>query len=49
MALIDGFNRKYGPRTMRLAAERFRKSWSIKRQLKSPHTPRDGRNFFLRF
>ncbi|ASQ44734.1 DNA polymerase V subunit UmuC [Legionella clemsonensis] len=37
MKLIDGINQKYGPRTMRLAAEGFRKSWSMKRQLKSPH------------
>ncbi|MFC7782748.1 DUF4113 domain-containing protein [Legionella taurinensis] len=37
MKLIDGINRKYGPRSMRLAAEGFRKSKSMKRQLKSPH------------
>ncbi|CEK10121.1 Y-family DNA polymerase [Legionella hackeliae] len=37
MKLIDCINQKYGPRTMRLAAEGFRKSWSMKRQLKSPH------------
>lgn len=37
MGLIDGINQKYGPKTMRLAAEGFRKSWSMKRQLKSPH------------
>ncbi|HAT3877868.1 TPA: Y-family DNA polymerase [Legionella pneumophila] len=37
MKLICGINQKYGSRTMRLAAEGFRKSWSMKRQLKSPH------------
>lgn len=37
MKLIDAVNKKYGSRTLRLAAEGFRKSWSMKRQLKSPH------------
>ncbi|KTC86334.1 Y-family DNA polymerase [Legionella brunensis] len=37
MSLINEINQKYGPRTIRLAAEGFQKSWSMKRQLKSPH------------
>ncbi|WED43532.1 Y-family DNA polymerase [Legionella cardiaca] len=37
MTLIDEINRKYGPRTLWPAAEGFHKSWSMKRQLKSPH------------
>ncbi|KTC64538.1 UmuC (plasmid) [Legionella adelaidensis] len=37
MALIDGINKKYGPRTLRLAAEGLNKEWSMKRQLKSPN------------
>lgn len=37
MALMDAINQKYGARTIRLAAEGFNKTWSMKRQLKSPH------------
>lgn len=37
MTLMDSINQRYGPRTIRLAAEGFRKSWSMKRQLQSPH------------
>lgn len=36
MHLIDSINHKYGARTLRLAAEGFQKSWSMKRQLMSP-------------
>lgn len=37
MTTMEGINRKYGQRTIRLASEGFRKQWSMKRQLKSPH------------
>ncbi|RAP34864.1 DNA polymerase V, subunit C [Legionella quinlivanii] len=36
MHLMDSVNQKYGARTLRLAAEGFQKSWSMKRQLMSP-------------
>jgi hypothetical protein len=38
MNLIDGINPKYGPRTLGLA-EGFRKSWSMKRQIKYAQLP----------
>lgn len=37
MRVMEKINRRYGKRTIRLAAEGFQKNWSMKRQLKSPH------------
>lgn len=37
MNIMDAVNKKYGARTIRLASEGFRKSWSMKRQLKTPN------------
>lgn len=37
MNAMDLVNKKYGERTIRLAAEGFKKEWSMKRQLKSPN------------
>ncbi|MBA2649527.1 MAG: Y-family DNA polymerase [Legionella sp.] len=37
MDTLDLINKKYGARTVRLAAEGFNKSWSMKRQLKTPN------------
>lgn len=37
MKIMGSVNKKYGERTLRLAAEGFNKSWSMKRQLKSPN------------
>ncbi|RAP37105.1 DNA polymerase V, subunit C [Legionella quinlivanii] len=36
MKLMDSINAKYGSRTVRLAAEGFRKDWAMKRELMSP-------------
>ncbi|STX81688.1 UmuC [Legionella busanensis] len=36
MTLIESINKKYGTRTIRLAAEGFQKKWSMKREMKSP-------------
>jgi DNA polymerase V len=35
--VMDLINTKYGERTIRLAAEGFQKTWSMKRQLKTPN------------
>ncbi|RUQ85120.1 Y-family DNA polymerase [Legionella septentrionalis] len=37
MNLMDTINEKYGSRTIRLAAEGFKKQWSMRRELKSPN------------
>ncbi len=37
MQTMDFINKKYGERTVRLAAEGFQKTWSMKRQLKTPN------------
>ncbi len=37
MTLLERVNNKYGPRTLRLAAEGFTKEWSMRRELKSPN------------
>lgn len=42
MAAMEGINRKYGQRTIRLASEGLRKQWPMKRQLKSLTIQRAG-------
>jgi DNA polymerase V len=37
MSTLDLINKKYGERTIRLAAEGFNQDWSMKRQLKTPN------------
>lgn len=37
MAVFDKINKKYGSRTLRLAAEGFEKTWGMKKNLRSPH------------
>jgi DNA polymerase V len=37
MSIIESVNRKYGARTVHMAAEGLIKPWSMKRQLKSPN------------
>ena len=37
MDTFELINKKFGPRTLRLAAEGFNKGWSMQRQLKSPN------------
>lgn len=37
MSTLDLINKKYGDRTIRLAAEGFNKNWSMRRQLKTPN------------
>ncbi|STX55745.1 UmuC [Legionella beliardensis] len=36
MTLIESINKRYGARSIRLAAEGFQKQWTMKREMKSP-------------
>ncbi|MGQ3890201.1 DUF4113 domain-containing protein [Legionella sp. CNM-1927-20] len=36
MLLMESINKRYGTRTIRLAAEGFQKKWTMKREMKSP-------------
>ncbi|WP_131784036.1 Y-family DNA polymerase [Legionella gresilensis] len=36
MSLMESINKRYGTRTIRLAAEGFQKEWAMKREMKSP-------------